>query len=1003
MKNIFVPTIFVFFFLNNIPLIVFSNNTIRFQSDAQQFGIADIDYIEITIDTSIAGRRYEAEYPTNATVGMLIPRSNASNQLVWGQFGIQSGIIEYNNIAGSGQAFIRIRFSRFNPSNVPPPVQIFVNDQIETNWIPNETGSWNTFHFSDWLPIELVIPSGIAYYHPFQNFDDDVDRIKRFSNFFTGNSGIVGNPGLLNLNYNEEVTRTGYGRSLEINYQDLDDFALYVESFKREWFDFNTSFDLNNLFPDYIDPQFINRRVDSIAFHYMLVADEPLSMKIEISDTDDNKGEYFIEADQMNTWVRAAIAIGDFVTPSGHPPFNPSKAKFMGFTFSDYANDLPVNQMESGTFFLDDIFLIENEYEKPVFNSTEDLLDYQNKVRFRYFWEAVDPSSFFILDRHLWGNLISVDGIGWQLSSYTIAHRNQWLDPQVIEGRTEQILYNLLYRCEHTSDLEAAISEPQKYASVKGIWAHFLEDNSLIRKDTNTEYSLFTNALLLSGVIVARQYFQDNASIVAKADSIIGMTDWNFLYSPIDSLMHFHWTPEEGLSSSNTDWFSEELDLAFLLGISSPIEAHSLPGNPYFSTGYRRPISDDQFPYIFSAPGTGFTYWFLQMYAPFATSTERFQNTRNAILKDIQFNINEVGVFDLTYDDRIFGHTACEGPDSAGFFLVGLDTIFISNYHAYGYCNKFDNNNHPNGTIAIYGGLATIPFVPTEAKELANYYYYELDSTFNDDFGYSFWSPIFGFPDAFHLDPDNSSDTLINSLSFNGPWLSVPRFAIDVGPMLINTDSYLAETGYYNNDNSIRNLFANYAPVADHLEDFSTIEINNTPETISIEFNNVSHDSIVASILNQGDFDYQYDWIVNDEVVLTTTVPVVSLKDLGDPPLGGISCQLILTLSNCNYPLSTTSNLITNTTVQNFIEEITIAPNPTKDRCRINVKFYKSEDITIEVHSSSGQILLQKQFIGKFLNDEIDFSEYPDGAYLLSIKNTSSSKGYILIKKSSSN
>jgi len=28
-------------------------------------------------------------------------------------------------------------------------------------------------------------------YHPFQNFDDDVDRIKTYSNFFGGDFGIV--------------------------------------------------------------------------------------------------------------------------------------------------------------------------------------------------------------------------------------------------------------------------------------------------------------------------------------------------------------------------------------------------------------------------------------------------------------------------------------------------------------------------------------------------------------------------------------------------------------------------------------------------------------------------------------------------------------------------------------------------------------------------------------------------------------------------------------------
>lgn len=676
-------------------------------------------------------------------------------------------------------------------------------DMVQCRLLSSEDCPGNNPVFSN----TVTVSKTQAYYHPLQNFDFYVDRVKSFYNFFGGNSGVV-NADLLELAYDTSETRTGYGRSLKITYEDMENFSIYVESLERKWFDGSTWLNLKNLFPDFTNPALQNRQIDSIVFYGKLVANQPLTLQVKLEDANHDGATINQVVQPSSQWQRFAFSLDDF---TGN--FNPEIAKFVGLNFDQGLG----NAGTSGVFYLDDMYLVESCFEKPSFSSPEEMMAYLNEVSFRYFWMAVEPKSKFTLDRHVWDDLISTDAIGFSLAAHIVAHKNGWIDPVLIEDRVEHILTYLLDSCAHATDTNMVVNDPLGYASVNGIWAHFLDHNTLARKDDRTEFSIFSSALLLAGVITAGEYFDSNPNIVSKADSLYRMTDWNFLLRP-DGLMNYDWKPETGFSPYYTDWFSEELDLAFLLGISSPEPTNSLLSNPYFLDGYRKPHCIDG-DYIYSAPGSNFTYYFLQMYARFDEQTQRFQNSRNALLTDLAFCQNEYGI--LGYDPLIFGTTACEGPDSAGIdFIVGTDTFFISNYHAYGYCCKFDQHNTGNGTVAVYGSGSAALFLPQEVKDLWEYYYNDLDEQFWDDCGYRFWSPIFGMPDAFHLAPDSTWDTLVNGLGFRGPWLSAPRFGIDVGPMLMNMDSYLSEMA---GNPSVRDYFSSYPSIASNLSQFENI------------------------------------------------------------------------------------------------------------------------------------------------------------------------------------
>jgi hypothetical protein len=690
---------------------------------------------------------------------------------------------------------------------------------------------------------------------------------------------------LLDLAYDTAQTRTGYGRSLKITYKDMTSFSIYAESFERKWYLGNTWLDLKNLFPDFESPAFQNRQLDSIVFFGKLVANQPLMLQLKLEDIFHNGATIQTLVQPSQQWQRFAFALDDF---TGN--FDPTHAKFIGFVFAD---GLGQNAGTSGSFFLDDLYFVESCFQKPTFAHEADMFDYLNEVAFRHFWMAVEPNSKFALDRHVWDDLISVDVIGFSLSACVIAHKEGWVEPAKVEDRVEHVLTWLLDSCAHATAPSMVASQPLDFATVRGVWAHFLDHQTLARKDKRTEFSLFTTALLLAGVVTAGEYFHWNPNIVAKADALYRMTDWNFLLRQ-DGLMNYDWKPETGFSPYYSDWFSEEPDLAFLLGISSPEPAHKLPENPFFLAGYRKPLCFDG-TYIYSASGSNFTYWFLQMYARYGEATGRFQNAKKALLADLAFCQNEYAA--LGYDPLIFGTTACEGTDSAGVAIEGTDTVFISNYHAYGYCCKFDPFNDGNGTVAPYGSGSAALFLPQQVEALWSYFYNDLDQLFWNEYASRFWSPIFGMPDAFHLDPDAASDSPVNGLGFRGPWLSVPRFGIDVGPMLMNLDSYLSEAA---GEPSVRDYFSGCPHIAANLAQFAEIPPTGTLSpsiSISAQASSVCEGGAIgltATAENGGEAPV-FQWFVNGVLAQRGNDPTFLLQKTAGSYL--IFCSMISSAS----------------------------------------------------------------------------------------------------------
>lgn len=140
--------------------------TIEFETiTGQHWGICEFDFFEIADSATSITTVYEGEYPTSATVGQLIHRSNASNKRDWGQFGctpnsyiaIPGNVVYEIEDLTPGTKYLRIRYSKHSPSTVP--VIVKVNGEVITSFVPVNQGSWESFTYSHWIQFEVEAPA----------------------------------------------------------------------------------------------------------------------------------------------------------------------------------------------------------------------------------------------------------------------------------------------------------------------------------------------------------------------------------------------------------------------------------------------------------------------------------------------------------------------------------------------------------------------------------------------------------------------------------------------------------------------------------------------------------------------------------------------------------------------------------------------------------------------------------------------------------------------------
>jgi len=620
-----------------------------------------------------------------------------------------------------------------------------------------------------------------------------------FFNNFSGNSGVFANlDSTLTVSFDNSVFHGTNGASLRLDYSVPTGFCGLWNSALGKMSYTNHVVNFTNLYgalrnsagnPSQVE----NVRVTNFTFWACGNGEGNFNheVKVEFKGADGAQlaSSLFSVPNQTN-WTR-------FDLPINTSSNNWSRVKEIVFIIENWRND-----KRKSHFFIDDLTFSTDEPVLDTANLSDDqMLDLVSQRSFYYFLTFTD-SLGFALDRSTFSDIVSVGTIGFQLSAYCVGHERGWADRDELENRVVTILRNLK---KLPTGPEADISK----AGYRGFYYHFLAANAGTRKDPRVELSLYDTALLMYGVLTCQEYFPGNQEIQTLCRELSERVEWDWFVDhalgPHANQYFLSWMPgptRNGTFYNHVDGQTDEAFLVDLLALGS----HSHPVS--FATYLARSRVFASYPHqdpekiMVTWKGSLFNYFFASCWLDFHTRGQDkhptlpcnlWENDRLAILANRQFCIdhstNRVGTVSgryATYGEDAWGLTACDN-------LVAPASHYISEYFAFGALPSEENARMGTkalqvGTVPIYGAASSINFVPKESI-----------AALRHDFQIpALWSPLFGFGDAFSLDPHyigtvwdaNGNPQVFYADYLNGPWINHTIMGINVGPMLLAIDNY---------------------------------------------------------------------------------------------------------------------------------------------------------------------------------------------------------------------
>ena len=379
------------------------------------------------------------------------------------------------------------------------------------------------------------------------------------------------------------------------------------------------------------------------------------------------------------------------------------------------------------------------------FASDDEFLEYVQQTSFDYFWYGANPANGLVPDRSATGSACSIAAVGFGLTAIGIGVDHGWIT------RTQAVARVL-------TTLNTFLNGPQGPGATgvigyKGWFYHFLDMSTALR--ANSELSSIDTALLLGGVLYAKQYFNgagaDEGSIRAAADAIFNRVDWTFMAQGTDAVA-MGWQPTSGFTDyGNWIGYNEGMIL-YCLGLGAP--TNPLPASAWsrWTSGYTWGTYYGQtfvsFPPLFGHEYTHCWVDFRHSADPYMNShsSSYFENSRRAALAEVAY----CGTAPHTgYSSTVWGLTACDGPPPNGYSARGLPPSGLD-----------------DGTIAPTAAGGAMSFTPE----------YSLPSlrAFYSRFRLHIWT-AYGFRDAFNIGLG---------------WYDTDELGIDQGPIVIMIENY---------------------------------------------------------------------------------------------------------------------------------------------------------------------------------------------------------------------
>ncbi len=291
--------------------------------------------------------------------------------------------------------------------------------------------------------------------------------------------------------------------------------------------------------------------------------------------------------------------------------------------------------------------------ERPPLAAPDDeFLEDLSRRAFRYFDEQADARTGLAFDRARTDGarvagasetVASIAATGFGLTALAIGAQRGWMDRARAAARARATLRFFAEEAEHQH----------------GWFYHFLAAAGG-KRVWRCELSSIDTALLLAGVLTARQAF-DDPEIARAARKIWERVDFGWMRNGDPLLLSHGWKPETGFLASRWNRYSE-LPILYLLGIASP--AHPLPPAAWYA--WQRPRFEFG-GYTYVRGGGLFTHQYPQAWLDLRglrdqppSGVDYFANSATATRAHRAFCLDLARRFPKSYSGNVWGITASD-------------------------------------------------------------------------------------------------------------------------------------------------------------------------------------------------------------------------------------------------------------------------------------------------------------------------------------------------------
>ena len=387
------------------------------------------------------------------------------------------------------------------------------------------------------------------------------------------------------------------------------------------------------------------------------------------------------------------------------------------------------------------------EVSRPLNLSDSALLDLVQKQTFTYFWDFAHPVSGMARERTNTENYghetVTTGGTGFGVMGLVVAVERGWV------GRDTAARF-----------LRKMVSFLLKADAYHGAFPHWMNGTTgktirFSRKDDGAD--LVETSFLLQGLLVARQYFQQDNPVEnelrGKITRIWNDIEWNWFTNGGQEVIYWHWSPNNGWAMNFPIRGFNECLMVYVLAASAP-EKYTVSPDVYHNGWVQSSFFNNGKKFYGHTLPLGFDYG-----GPLFFSQYSFLGLDPRGLKD-----RYADYWEQNLAHTLINHDYCvDNPKK--FKGYGENSWGLSACDTYNGYNAFSPTND-DGTITPTAALSAFPYTPAYSMKALKHYYYDL--------GDRLWGN-FGFRVAFNETHN---------------WFAKSNLAIDQGPIVVMIENY---------------------------------------------------------------------------------------------------------------------------------------------------------------------------------------------------------------------